>query len=263
MFDFVNYSSEQIIVLLLVIIRTTGLFLMVPVFSDKSLPKLIKLGLAIVLSLLMVSIIPSVDHLPQVNSTWQLIGLGVNELLIGLIIGMVFRFLFTGILLAGSIAGYQMGLMFANMFDKDQNSQVSVISRFWYVIAILFFLAINGHHMIINSLAESFMVIPLGNLNAAGSGGEMLIKYSGYIFIIAVKIVSPIMITLFLIDISLGTIAKMMPTMNVFFVGMPVKISVGVFMMALSLPLFVYVIEKALGYMDSELRLILYAIGEA
>ena len=105
--------------------------------------------------------------------------------------------------------------------------------------------------------------IDFKHLNAAGSGGEMLIKYSGYIFIIAIKIVSPIMITLFLIDISLGTIAKMMPTMNVFFVGMPVKISVGVFMMALSLPLFVYVIEKAMGYMDTELRLILYAIGEA
>ncbi|MFQ5454192.1 MAG: flagellar biosynthetic protein FliR, partial [Candidatus Zixiibacteriota bacterium] len=135
--------------------------------------------------------------------------------------------------------------------------------RFWYIVAILFFLAINGHHMIINAFVESYQVIPAGNIGINGFVGEMIIKYSAYIFIIALKVASPIMATLFLTDIALGTIAKTMPTMNVFFVGMPIKISVGFLVMAMSLPLMVYVLEKAMGYFDNGLRLVLYSIGKA
>jgi flagellar biosynthetic protein FliR len=236
---------------------------MVPVFGDKSIPKLIKIGLVLILSLILMPTIPAEGLSFEITSLWQLMGYVFNEILIGLIIGLFFRFIFIGVMIGGAIIGYQIGFMFAMTFDNNQAAQVSIISRFWYIIAVLFFLSISGHHLIINAFAESFEVIPLGNFNNPGVVGEMIMRYSAYMFIIAIKIASPIMITLFLIDISLGTIAKMMPTMNVFFVGMPIKNGVGIMMMAMSLPLFIYVIEKTLTYFDSGLRELLYTIGKA
>jgi len=263
LFDFINYSSDKIIILLLLIIRTSGLFITAPVIGDRSIPTLIKIGLVLLFSLILMPNIPNLNEFPQVNSLWQLAGLAMNEMLIGFIIGLFYKFIFIGVLTGGSIIGYQIGFMFAQTFDANLSNQVSIIGRFWYVLAILFFLSINGHHLIINALAESYTVIPLGNATVGGSAGEMIIKYSAYIFVIALKVASPVIITLFLVDVALGTIAKTMPTMNVFFVGFPIKIGVGLVVMAMSLPLFTYVLEKALGYMDSELRVLLYAMGKA
>ncbi|UCD62814.1 MAG: flagellar biosynthetic protein FliR [Candidatus Zixiibacteriota bacterium] len=263
MFDFINYGADKLILLLLVIIRTSGLFIMAPVIGDRGIPTLIKVGLVMLLALVLIPTMPGTESFAQVTSVWQLAGLAFNELLVGFIIGLCFRLIFIGVLTAGSVIGYQIGFMFATMFDTNLSNQVSIIGRFWYVLAILFFLAINGHHLIINAFAESYQVIPAGGAAAYDSAGELVIKYTAYIFVIALKVASPIMISLFLTDVSLGVIAKTMPTMNVFFVGFPVKIGVGLVVMALSLPLFTYVVERAMGYFDTGLREILLTIAKA
>jgi flagellar biosynthetic protein FliR len=91
----------------------------------------------------------------------------------------------------------------------------------------------------------------------------MMIKYTAYLFVIALKIASPVMITLFLTDVALGVVAKMMPTMNVFFVGFPIKIGVGLMVLAMSLPIVAYVLEKAIHHLDEELHLMFLAMGKA
>ena len=263
MFDFINYSANQSIVFLLVMIRTSGLFILAPILGDQGIPKLIKVGLVVLFGLILSAALPTPQVNLEIQSTWELAGLVFNEILIGVIIGLLFRLIFYGVLTAGSIVGYQIGFMFAQVFDQNNATQVSIIGRFWEVCAILFFVSINGHHLLINGLAESFQVIPVGSVNAFGSAGEMIIKYSAYIFVIAFKIASPVIITLYLTDIALGTIAKTMPTMNVFFVGFPIKIFSGLAVMAMSLPLFMFVIEKSMVYFDAELSKLLLAIGRA
>ncbi len=263
MFDFINYGSDKLIIFLLILLRTSGLLIMAPVLGDRGIPNLIKVGLVCLLAMLLMPSLPGQDSLTQVTSLWQLAGLAFNELLVGFTIGLLFRLVFIGVLTAGSIIGYEIGFMFATIFDTNMSNQVSIIGRFWYVVAILFFLSINGHHLIINAFAESYQVIPPGGVTTYGSMGELIITYSAYIFVIALKVASPIMISLFLTDMALGAIAKTMPTMNVFFVGFPIKIGVGLTVMAISLPLFTYVVEKALGYFDGELRILLYSLGAA
>lgn len=262
MFEFINYTADKVILFLLVIIRISGLFITAPIYSDRAIPTLIKVGFAVLLGLVLLPTVPLNTDFSHIQSNWQLAGLVVNEILIGFMIGLVFRLIFFGVMTAGTIIGYQMGFMFAQVFDATNQTQVSIVGRFWYVIAILFFLTINGHHLIINSVAESFQVIPLGNINTVGTAGDMIIKYSAYIFIIAIKIASPIMITLFLTDIALGTIAKVMPTMNVFFVGMPIKIGTGLLIMVMAMPLFVYVVERSMHFFNTEMHNLLYAIGK-
>ncbi len=262
MFDFINYGAQALQIFLLVLMRASGLFLMAPVFGDRAIPRTVRVGLVILLSGIIVS---AINHpqLPPVDSMWVLAGLATKEILVGLIIGLVFQLLFMGIKTGGAILGYQMGFAMVTVPDVSSADQVSIIARFWYLVAMLVFFSINGHHLLLKALADSYEVMPPGFINASSGVGELIIKYTAYVFIIAIKVAAPVMITLFLVDVGLGTIAKTMPTMNVFFVGFPIKIGAGLAVLALSLPLFSYVLEKVTYYLDRELQTILMAMGKA
>lgn len=262
MFDFVNFGAEKLQILLLIIVRTSGLFALAPVFGERGLPSMIRVGLVVMLSLVLV---PSVSlySIEVANSFWQLGGLVFQELMIGFLIGLLYRLLFMGVLTAGGIVGYQLGFAMVTVFDQNLASQISIISRMWYTLAILVFLAINGHHLIISAFADSYALIPPGAFSISAEFGELIIKLTAFVFIIALKIAAPIMISLFLTDIALGTIAKTMPTMNVFFIGFPLKITIGLSVMAMSLPVFGFVLEKTTGYFDQQLRILLTGMGGA
>jgi len=246
---------------MLVLLRASGLFLIAPVFSHQSVPKIIRVGLVIILAGIIVSAVKH-PYIPEITSLWQLAGLAVKEILVGFVIGLTFRLLFMGIKTGGAIIGYQLGFAMVSLPDVDSSGEVSVIARFWVLLATLIFLAINGHHIIITSLIESYQAIPVGRVATDTPVGEMILRYSGYVFIIAVKVAAPITVTLFLVDVSLGTIAKMIPTMNVFFVGFPIKIAVGLAVLAMSLPLFAYLLKNFVQVLDGELRVLYTVWGE-
>ena len=216
----------------------------------------------ILLSLVVLSPL-NLTALPEIESFSQLGGLAVKELLVGVLIGLVFRLLFFGVYTAGSMVSYQIGFAIVTVFDTNLSNQVAIIGRFWYFLAMLVFLAIDGHHLVITAFADSYGVIPPGAVPMKGAIGTMLIKYSAYVFVIALKIASPIMISLFLTDVALGVIAKTMPTMNVFFVGFPIKITVGLAVMAISLPVFAFIMQKTAWFLDEQMQLLLMAMGEA
>ncbi len=261
LFEFVNYGADKIQSLLLIILRTSGLFILAPVFGEKGLPKLIRVGLVVMLSLVLLSAL-TFPPLPVSDSFWQLGGLAMQELLIGLIIGLLFRLLFMGVVTAGGIVGYQLGFAMVTVFDKNLATQVSVLGRLWYMLAILIFLGIDGHHLIISAFADSYALLPPGAFDVGAQYADLIIKLTAFVFVIALKVAAPMMIALFLTDISLGTIAKTMPTMNVFFVGFPIKITVGLIVMALSLPVFAFVLEKTTGYLDQQLQVLLVGLGK-
>ncbi len=262
MFDFVNYGADKLQILLLIILRITGLFLMAPIFSDRSIPPMIKVGFLLTISLVLVAALPTPDIQPA-TSLIGLAGLAVKEILVGFVIGLVFKLVFMAVYTAGSVVGYQMGMAMVTQFDANVSGQVSVLGRIWFVVATLIFVSINGHHLVISALADSYELIPPGLVSTHASLVEMLIKYTAYVFVVALKIVAPLMLTLFLSDVALGTIAKTMPTMNVFFVGIPIKIAVGLTVMAIALPICHYVLEQAIGFFDGQMRFVFLTFGEA
>ncbi len=262
MFDFINYGSETLQVFLLVLLRASGIFIASPILSNRAIPVPVKAGLVIMISGLVVASFGATE-LPLVTSVWQLAGLASKELLVGFIIGLVFQLLFLGVKTGGGLLGYQIGFAMVQMPDFDSSEQVSIISRFWVLVATLIFFIIGGHHQIIHAFADSYEFIPAGEVIITSSVMDLIIKYSAYVFVIAIKASAPILVALFLTDLALGTIAKLMPTMNVFFVGFPIKIGVGLTIVALSLPMFSYFLEKVTHYLDSELRLIFMAMGKA
>ena len=262
LFDFITYGSEKLQLFLLVMLRTSGLFMTAPIIGHESIPRPVKAGLVILLSMILVLTMDGVA-VPQVTTLVELAGIAFKELLIGLIIGFVFMLIFLAVQGAGSIAGYQVGLHIANAFDPTTQTDASLIGQFWMLLAFLIFMGINGHHLVIRAFIDSYQVIGPGLVQFTGSAGEEIIKYTGYLLLITLKIVAPVMVTLFLVDIALGTLARMMPTMNVFFVGIPVKLAAGFVILALSLPVFSYVLEKSIGYFDHELHLLFLSMGKA
>lgn len=261
MFDFINYGSETLLTFLLVLLRASGLILMAPVLSHSSVPRMVRVGLLIILSGIVVSAV-KIPAIPEVLSLWQLVGLATKEILVGFVIGLTFRFLFMGLKTGGAMLGYQLGLAMVSLPDVDSSGQVSIIARFWVLLATLIFLAVDGHHAVISSLVDSYRAIPVGHVSLDMSVGQMILRYSVYVFVIAVKVAAPVTVTLFLVDVSLGSIAKMIPTMNVFFVGFPIKISVGLAVVALSLPLFSQLVQGFIGALDRELQTLYVVWGE-
>ena len=262
MFDFISFGTEKLPLFLLVIIRISGLVLLAPIFSHKSFPRLAKVGFTVLFSLILVATLEGYT-VPEVSSLIELAGLAVKELLVGCIIGFAFMLVFLAIQGAGTIAGYQAGLYMANAFDPVSQTQASLVSQIWFMLAMLIFLAINGHHLVITAFVDSYRVMPPGYVALHGTVGEMVIKYTAYVFVITLKVASPVLITLFLTDVALGVLAKMMPTMNVFFVGFPVKIGVGLMVLAMSLPIFAYVLQSSIGYIDRELHELFISMGKA
>lgn len=260
MFDFVTFTAAKLETFLLIAFRAGGLFIAAPIIGHDSIPRLVKAAFAVVLAVVLVPVVGEVN-LPEINSVWLLGLMAAKELLVGFIIGWFFSFVFIAIKMAGHIVGYQIGLMMATVLDPESNSQISIIGEFWHLVAILIFLAINGHHAIISAFADSYRAVPIGVFNFAGSAGEMLIRYSGYTFVIAIKIAAPVIITLFLTSVTLGVVARTVPQMNIFIVGIPIKIAIGLLVLAAALPVFRFMVEKTVFFLDTEIARVLFAIG--
>ena len=261
MFEFLNFTAAKLQTLMLIIMRGSGLFILAPILGSRQVPVLIRVGLLVVLSLVLVPLVAETTAVAE--SAAELAVLALKEILVGALIGLFFLFIFFAAKMAGGLVGYQIGFAIAVQLDPTSGDQVSLIGRFWDLMASLIFIAISGHHLIIRAFADSYLVIPPGDVAMSGTVGEMVMKYSAYVFVLALKMAAPVLVTLFLTDIALGTVAKTMPTMNVFFVGFPIKIGVGMLTIALALPLFSYLLQRAVEFLDGELRTMMLALGQA
>lgn len=262
MLDFLTFGTEKLEIFFLVIFRAAGLFIAAPVIGNKSIPPMIKIGLTIILAVILVPIAAQ-SELPQITSIWMMAGLAVKELMVGFIIGLFFALLFIGIRMSGNIIGFQIGLIIASVLDPETNSQVSLVSEMWYILGILIFVVINGHHAIVSAFADSYRLLPVGLLEMTSPTGEDLIRYTAHAFVIAIKIAAPVMISLFLTTVVLGVVARTVPQMNIFIVGIPIKIGVGFLIMAATLPIFRFIVTKFVHYLDHEVIKVIGRMGTA
>jgi flagellar biosynthetic protein FliR len=250
--DLINYGSEKIQLFILLSMRIGGILMAGPIFSHRSIPRRITMAMTLGLTVVLMPLMSGVS-LPQTESLIELIFLCLKEVFVGVIIGLAFTIIFLGIRLAGSVVGYQIGFAMVNVVDPNSPNPVSILGEFWFLLATLIFLTINGHHVIIGALVDSFRIIPLGVATPSGQVGEWFLKYSSFVFVLAIKFAAPVIITIFLTEVAMGVLARTMPQMNIFIVGFPLKIFVGLFLVGASLPAFSYVLKKACANLDHEL----------
>lgn len=222
--------------------RVFGLIASAPVFNNASLPMRVKLitGLAITFALA-----PALPPLPQIApASWAGLSILVQQGLIGIALGFTMRIVFAGIDLAGELIGLQMGLGFAVFYDPQNAAQAPIVAELTGLLALLVFLALNGHLMMLALLAESFTVLPVGSASFPAAGWETLLRWGATIFSVGVLLALPLISALLVANIALGVLTKVAPTLNLFAVGFPVTLMAGFAMLALSMPYFSPTLER-------------------
>ncbi|AIY04105.1 flagellar biosynthesis protein FliR [Planococcus sp. PAMC 21323] len=228
---------------LLMLIRLTGFFLLAPIFSMRGVPNQFKVGIAAFLAFVAVSTLPMGETI-LLDSTYLL--LIIKELAIGLALGFTAALILYTVQIAGAFIDFQMGFSMANVLDPQTGAQVPIIGHFKYMMALLFLLTVNGHHLMLDGVMQSLRIFPVERLAVSVKAediAQFMTSLFAEMFMIALQIALPIVGALFLVDIALGILAKTVPQLNIFAVGLPLKIFVGFIMLFLTMPVFFYILQ--------------------
>jgi flagellar biosynthesis protein FliR len=237
------FTPELAEAFILVMVRVSAMIMMVPAFGDATVPAAVKWGLSILITLLLFPIVKA-DMPPARDVGFLPLVLGIaGEVMIGIIIGLSARFIFAGIQLAGEIMGFQMGFSVASVVDPTSSVQISVIAEFQYLLSLLLFLTVNGHHVFISAIAESYQAAPPLSVHFSGSLFQALLTLSKDIFVIAIKISAPVMAVLLFTNVAMGLVARTVPQMNIFIVSFPLQIAVGLVFIGMAAPVFVKIVQ--------------------
>lgn len=252
-------TLPQIEVFLLILARVAGIFLEAPLFSARTIPGIVKMALAIWLTLVIwfiVPISPSIT-LPQINLAFAF--LLVKEIMVGFLIGFVCQLLFAAIQSAGDFIDLQMGMSIATALDPSTGAVSTILGRLCFFLGVIIFLITNGHHMLLSALYQSFRLLPLGApINLSGNVITQLILLGGSLWLIALQLATPALILIFLSDFSLGIVSRVAPQVNVFMLGFQLKPIIGLLALLFSLPLFIGFISLLTNQMMQEIIKLLF-----
>lgn len=245
------FTQEAILTFFLVLTRNSGMLLTAPIFGTGQMPSAVKVAFSFMLSVVMFPFVFS-QHSPIPTDLIVFAVVAAKEILIGILIGFAAVLIFTAVQLGGEYISFVMGLSIANVVDPVTRQNVPVVGQFYFILALLLFLFVDGHHWLIGAVQTSYTAVPIGfEFPGFVLVLERIIALSSQMFLIALMLVAPILGILFVTEVALGFMAKTMPQMNIFVVGLPVKIYVGLTIMAMVLPMsktFIGEILKSLSY---------------
>ncbi|WP_312783745.1 flagellar biosynthetic protein FliR [Acidovorax temperans] len=216
-------------------LRVLAVFTVAPIFSMRVIPTRAKVGLAFLVAVCAQGILPE-QPIVDVNGR-EAIGVVVQQVVVGLAIGFAVRLVFSSVELAGEIIGLQMGLNFASFFDPTSNAQVSAVARFFGNIAMLLFIAINGHLLVVLAVVKSFERFPVNGNFLAALNQMRLYELGASLFSSALWIALPMIALLLFVNLTLGVISRVAPQMNIYAVGFPVTLTVGMLGITATLPM--------------------------
>lgn len=220
---------------MLIFARVTALCVTAPVFGSRSVPPPVKVGLAAILALALLPVVgPQVGHAP--TNLLTLAGQVAAETAVGLCMGFFVQLVFTAIQIAGHFLDTQMGFGIINVLNPFSQEHNSAMGQFLFQLGLTLFLLMGGHLLLIGTLASSFTVILPGGAQFAGSLSQAFSDVVSQMFAMAFRIAIPAAAVLLVVDVAFAIVARVVPQMNVFIVGMPAKILVGLLTIALVLP---------------------------
>jgi flagellar biosynthetic protein FliR len=215
-----------------VLMRVSIMIFLLPLFGARGVPSIWKIGLSMVLAIALMPAVPQTVRYPE--TPVEIIIALISEALMGLILAMTIRMFFTAIQMAGHFMSFQMGFSMARAIDPQAEVQDSVLTELMYLLAILMFFTIDGHHIFLKVLASSLKTAPPCGIVFDPSIAGILVKTGGDMFLIGLKLAAPLVIALFLSNLCLGIVARTVPQVNILMVGFPVNISIGFVFMILT-----------------------------
>lgn len=228
---------ENTVLLFLVFARVSGIFLLTPIFGSKNIPKMTKIGLAGFMTYIAIPLV-SVSETMNIINIYQLLYFILMEFFIGLVFGFVSLLILTSINVAGVIIDRNIGFAMVNVINPQDETNIPITANVFTVVAMLVFIINDFHHILIKAVLYSFNVIPIGYETVNLLLIDKVIEILRTSFILGFKMAAPIVITILATNILLGVLARAMPQMNVFIVGMPLKIFIGLITIFIVLPLY-------------------------
>ena len=222
--------------------RILALIASAPVTGNPSVPLRIRIGLALMITL---AVAPALAPLPPVDpgSGAGLLILA-QQVVIGLAMGFAMRIVFAAVEMAGELAGLQMGLGFATFFDPQNAGDIPIVGSFLSLIVTLAFLAVDGHLEMIGLLVQSFIALPIGAGGMAAPALITLAQWGGEIFFASLLLSLPLLAALLITNLALGILTRAAPQLNIFAVGFPLTLAIGMLVLALALPYFAPLLER-------------------
>jgi len=238
-----DLSYGQWAAFLLILVRTAALILTLPFFSSQNLPPMVKAGFSLAMAVFLLPVVKlETAALPTEAMGFALL-VGA-EAMLGAIIGLAVRLIFTSVQIMGQLIGFQMGFAVANVFDPVSGGQVSVLAQFAFLTAMLTLFAVNGHYWFIKALADSFSLVPVGGMQLSQSLFQQLIAIAGEMFAMAVRLGAPVIAALLVTSVVMGILAKTVPQMNILMVGFPIKITVGLLFFGFTLVVIIPMLAR-------------------
>lgn len=247
-------------VFLLIFARVTSFFVMMPLFSYRTIPLVFKVGMGFFLALVMVPVVES----PVLEIDWIFLLLIIKEVLVGLLLGFFGYLAMSAIQTAGAFIDFQMGFAIANVIDPQTGTQSPLIGHYLYIMGLVFLLAVDGHHLLLDGIYYSYQFIPLVKLSlpfSDASLAEFIVKSFCMTFVIAFQMAFPIVGSIFLVDVALGIIARTVPQFNVFVVGLPVKIAASFIVLFAVMAVILNVVSLLIEWMVDSLRDLMVLMG--
>ncbi|MEW6119175.1 MAG: flagellar biosynthetic protein FliR [Pseudomonadota bacterium] len=222
--------------------RILGLLMVAPVFGHRSVPARIKIGLGIFIALI---VSPTLPPMPAIGlGSWQGLLILVQQFLIGVAIGFTMRVVFAAVEAAGEIVGLQMGLGFASFYDPQSAGQTLVLARFFNLLAMLVFLAVNAHLLLLGVLTESFLTLPISPEPLAAAGFRNVAAFGSMIFAVGLQLALPLIAILLITNLALGILTRSAPQLNIFAIGFPITLGAGLIVLDFSMPYFAPQVEQ-------------------
>lgn len=250
-------------VFLLIFCRVTSFFLIAPLISSRNVPTRFKVGLATMVAIL---VYLSYGTAQTASFDGEYVLLIIREILIGLLLGYAAYMIIISIQIAGAILDIQIGFGMATVFDPTTGVVTPLTGQFKYMIAMLMFLSMNGHHRLLDAIVYSYNWVPIDNELFVkiydGSIMEFLLRAFAMVMVVAFQMAAPIVVALFLTDVGLGFLAKTAPQFNIFVIGVPIKIIVGLILLLLLMPSLTYIFDHLFTLMAESMQGFLGTVGE-
>ena len=226
--------QEQLLLVLWPFLRISALLVVMPIFGAANVPVTVRLLLGLGMAAMLAPLLPPLGDLDPLTATGLLVAL--QQVLIGVLMGFVLQMVFSTVAQAGEMMALSMGLGFASINDPQNGLQVPMVSQYYVIVATILFLALDGHLALFQLMFDSFSYLPVSADSLSPDSLWGLVQWGATMYRFAVFVALPVVLSMLLINLSLGVMARAAPQLNIIAVGFPIMIMAGMVAMLVTLP---------------------------
>lgn len=247
-----HMNINELLVFALILLRMTGFVVAMPVIGTSNVPVSVKVLLSLTMTFILFPQI-GFKKLDLDFQSLEIITVAVRELFLGLCFGFIAHLFFMAISMAGQIMSVSLGISAAQLFNPTVGENVTALDHFYIILATLFFLTINGHHLLISGLFDIYQIVPISQKSLSMLPFKSFGSLVQHISELALKISTPILISILFMNIAIAIIGRAVPQINILITSLPINILSGFFVMFIGLPLLVWQMNEILNFSTTEL----------